>query len=382
LQLETNEKVIQLHDKSFDPFIREGEIQSEISTLATLVNKDYAGKKVVFIAVLNGAFMFASDFLKLIHLECEVSFVKVKSYQGTATSGRVDELIGLNTDLSDKHVVVLEDIVDTGITIGKIANLIAKDNPLSVNMCTLLFKPDAFRGTVVPKYVGFSIPDKFVVGYGLDYNELGRNLKEIYQLKQVQTSKKIMLNIVLFGPPGAGKGTQSERLIEKYGLSHLSTGDIFRANIKGETELGVLAKSYIDKGQLVPDEVTIKMLRSEVLKNTSAKGFIFDGFPRTNVQATALDAFLTELNTSITMMIALVVEEEELKDRLTKRAEISGRADDADSKIIQNRINVYKNETEPVKSYYEEQNKFIAVEGVGTIDEITQRLFQVIDPTI
>jgi len=187
-----------------------------------------------------------------------------------------------------------------------------------------------------------------------------------------------MLNIVLFGPPGAGKGTQSERLIEKFGLIHLSTGDIFRFNIKNETELGVLAKSFIDKGQLVPDEVTIKMLRSEVLKNEKAKGFIFDGFPRTNAQAIALDDFLSELNTSIFLMLALEVEEGELKERLKKRAEISGRSDDANPDVIANRISVYKNETTPVKDFYLEQNKFVAINGIGSIDEITNRLFEAI----
>jgi adenylate kinase len=188
-----------------------------------------------------------------------------------------------------------------------------------------------------------------------------------------------MLNIVLFGPPGAGKGTQSERLIEKYGLVHLSTGDVFRANIKGETELGLLAKSYMDKGALVPDEVTINMLRSEVLKHEAPKGFIFDGFPRTNAQATALDEFLTSLNTQISVMLALDVEEEELRERLKKRAEFSGRPDDANPEVIQNRINVYKNETAPVKAFYEAQDKFISINGIGSIDEISERLYAAID---
>lgn len=188
-----------------------------------------------------------------------------------------------------------------------------------------------------------------------------------------------MLNVVLFGPPGAGKGTQSERLIDKYGLVHLSTGDIFRANIKGETELGMLAKSYMDKGELVPDAVTIDMLRSEVLKNEAAKGFIFDGFPRTNAQAVALDEFLKSLDTEISLMLALEVEEEELKTRLLKRAEVSGRPDDANPEIIQNRINVYNNETKPVKDFYQSQNKFISINGIGEIDEISTRLYQAID---
>ena len=188
-----------------------------------------------------------------------------------------------------------------------------------------------------------------------------------------------MLNIVLFGPPGAGKGTQSDRLIDKYKLVHLSTGDIFRSNIKGETDLGNMAKEFMNKGELVPDSVTIKMLRDVVLKNPEANGFIFDGFPRTNNQAIALDEFLSELNTSITVMLSLDVEEEELKTRLLKRAEVSGRADDADESIIKNRISVYNAETAPVKVFYSNQNKLISVDGQGSIDDITNRLYAEID---
>ncbi len=188
-----------------------------------------------------------------------------------------------------------------------------------------------------------------------------------------------MLNIVLFGPPGAGKGTQSERLIDHYQLVHLSTGDIFRANIKGETELGLMAKNFMDQGQLVPDEVTIHMLKAEVLKSPDAKGFIFDGFPRTQTQAHALDDLLSDMGTSITVMLSLEVEENELRERLRKRAEFSGRTDDADPVIIQNRINVYNNETAPVKSYYEQQGKLKGIDGIGSIDEITQRIYQVLD---
>jgi adenylate kinase len=188
-----------------------------------------------------------------------------------------------------------------------------------------------------------------------------------------------MLNIVLFGPPGAGKGTQSERLIEKFKLIHLSTGDIFRANLKNETSLGELARTYMDKGQLVPDEVTIEMLKAEVLKHSSAIGFIFDGFPRTNAQAIALDELLTSLETKISIMLALEVEEEELKKRLLARAEQSGRADDADPAIIENRIAVYNKDTAPVKTYYQGQNKFTSIQGTGSIDEITQRIFNALE---
>jgi len=188
-----------------------------------------------------------------------------------------------------------------------------------------------------------------------------------------------MLNIVLFGPPGAGKGTQSERLTEKFKLIHLSTGDVFRANLKNETPLGNLARNYMDKGQLVPDEITIEMLKAEVLKHDSPVGFIFDGFPRTNAQAIALDELLTSLNTEISIMLALEVEEEELKKRLLARAEQSGRADDADPAIIENRIAVYNKDTAPVKTYYQGQNKFTSIQGIGNIDEITQRIFNALE---
>lgn len=187
-----------------------------------------------------------------------------------------------------------------------------------------------------------------------------------------------MLNIVLFGPPGAGKGTQSEKLIDQYGLVHISTGDVFRA-LDPESDLAKLAKSYSDKGNLVPDEITIEILENEVSKHPGAKGVIYDGFPRTNAQAAALDKFLAAKGDSISLMVALDVPEEELKQRLLKRAEVSGRADDADPEIIQNRIDNYNKQTAPVADFYNAQGKLRLVHGVGTIEEIFDRVCGTID---
>jgi adenylate kinase len=189
----------------------------------------------------------------------------------------------------------------------------------------------------------------------------------------------MQLNLVLFGPPGAGKGTQSAKLVEKYDLVHLSTGDIFRYNIKNETDLGILARFYIDKGNLVPDKVTIDMLQSEVLKHPQAKGFIFDGFPRTVDQAKSLDEFLASRSTSINMMLSLDVPEDELVSRLLNRGKDSGRADDSDESIIRNRIEVYNEQTAVAASYYDNQNKYFPINGVGSIEEIFDHLCQVID---
>ena len=188
-----------------------------------------------------------------------------------------------------------------------------------------------------------------------------------------------MINIILFGPPGAGKGTQSARLIEKYGLVHLSTGDVFRYNIKNQTELGVLAKSFIDKGQLVPDEVTNQMVKDFIARNNNDKGFIFDGYPRTIAQGENLDRVLEEYQANVTSMIALKVDEDELVIRLLERGKSSGRPDDQDEAIIRNRFKVYNDETSPLADFYAQKGKFIAVKGKGSMDEIFQNLCKAID---
>lgn len=188
-----------------------------------------------------------------------------------------------------------------------------------------------------------------------------------------------MLNLVLFGPPGAGKGTQAEFLINSQNLIHLSTGDLLRSEIAEGTELGLKAKSYMDKGELVPDEVVIGMIKSKLESNKNAKGFIFDGFPRTVDQAKALDALLENNGTPISGMLSLEVEKEELISRLLNRGKISGRPDDQNQKVIENRISVYNEKTLPIIEYFKPQGKYFGINGMGSIDEIAERIQRVVE---
>lgn len=191
-----------------------------------------------------------------------------------------------------------------------------------------------------------------------------------------------MFNIILFGPPGSGKGTQSEKLVEKYGLIHLSTGDLLRKERKLKTPLGIEAQQFIDKGQLVPDEVVIGMISSALDENPRAQGFLFDGFPRTVAQAEALDRLLELKKSEISIVLFLEVDEEELIKRLVHRGKTSGRTDDADENIQRKRQEVYKNETLPVAAYYSKFKKVVTIDGMGTIDEIFFRLSSQIDKKI
>ncbi|GGC04339.1 adenylate kinase [Dyadobacter sediminis] len=187
-----------------------------------------------------------------------------------------------------------------------------------------------------------------------------------------------MLNLILFGPPGAGKGTQSEKIIARYNLIHLSTGDLLRSEIQAGTELGLQAKTLMDNGILVPDEVVIGMIDNKLKEHSNAPGFIFDGFPRTVNQAEALDELLTRYNESISVMIALVVDDNELLARLLNRGKTSGRPDDQNVELISRRIQEYNNKTKPVADYYLEQGKFTAIDGIGEIDHIFNQITQAI----
>ncbi len=374
-------KRIKIHDKVFEPYIDSETIDKAISSLASEIHHRYIGKKPVFIGVLNGCFYFATDLIRKIDFDCEVSFVKVASYTGTQSSGNVRQLLGLDQSIKGRHVIIVEDIVDTGNTIEAVSDIIRNMGAESVAVATFLLKPEMYKKDITIDYVALEIKPEFVVGYGLDYDGLGRNLNELYVLSKEENIKenKAMLNLVLFGPPGAGKGTQAVNLKEKYGLIHLSTGDILRSEIQNNTDLGLLAKSYMDKGELVPDEVVIDMIENCLHENKSAKGFIFDGFPRTTEQAQALDNLLQNHNTEIDHMLSLEVDDEELVARIIKRGRDSGREDDKNESVIFNRIITYNKKTAPLKNYYSEQGKYNSIDGIGGIDEIFDRLSSVID---
>jgi adenylate kinase len=367
--------VVKLHDLYFKPFISAQEIDATVERMVNAIATDLGDEMPVFIGVLNGSFMFVSDFVKKYPKPCEVTFIKLASYEGVKSTEDIQRLIGLTQDLTGRTVVILEDIIDSGNTLEEVHRIFKNENVKQLIIATLFYKPEAYDKDFKLHYVGIEIPNKFIVGYGLDYDGLGRDLPDVYQLKTTQH----MTNIVLFGPPGAGKGTQANFLKEQYDLVHISTGDVFRYNIKNETALGMLAKSYMDKGELVPDQVTIDMLNKEVEKNAGANGFIFDGFPRTNAQAKALDELMDSKDSQINAMVALEVDDEVLVERLLKRGETSGRADDADESIIRNRIKEYYDKTAILKDYYSNQDKYYGVDGVGSIEDITVRLSSVID---
>ena len=368
-------ELIKLHDKTFEPYVSAQQLDEIAARMADEVYQDLSESRPLFVVMLKGSFMFSADFVRHYKGECEITFVRLASYQGTTSTGKVRELIGLSESVEGRDVVVLEDIIDTGNTLEEIYRIFEDKKVKSFRVATLFFKPDAYKKDLKIDYEGKPIPNRFIVGYGLDFDEIARNLPQVYQLSTSLT----MTNLVLFGKPGAGKGTQAAFLKDKYNLVHISTGDIFRYNIKNKTKLGKLAQSYIEKGDLVPDEVTIQMLQEEVEKNPNAEGFIFDGFPRTIAQAEALDAFLESKDMRIHGTLALEADDEVLIKRIVERGKVSGRADDQDEEKIRNRFAEYNEKTAPLIAYYQAQGKYHAIDGIGTIEEITTRLSHTID---
>ena len=368
-------ELIKINDKTFEPYVSAEELNQIAERMASEVYQDLQESRPIFIAVLNGSFMFAADFLRHYKGECEISFVKMASYEGTQSTGKIHQLIGLSTPVEGRDVVILEDIIDTGNTLEEIYRLFENQKVKSFRIATLFFKPDAYKKDLKIDYVGKPIPNRFIVGYGLDFDEIARNLPQVYQLNTSLT----MTNLVLFGKPGAGKGTQAAFLKDKYNLVHISTGDLLRAEKEKGTELGKIAESYSKRGMLAPDEITIKILEKEVESHPEAEGFLFDGFPRTLAQAEVLDAFLESKGMRIHGTLGLEADEEALIPRIIERGKVSGRADDQDEEKIRKRFSEYNEKTAPLIAFYQAQGKYHPINGIGTIEEITTRLSETID---
>lgn len=372
---------IQVLDKKFRISIPEKEILQRVEAVAQRINRDMAGKNPLFLAVLNGSFIFAADLMRFITIPSEISFVKLASYQGTTSTGKVKEVIGINENLAGRTIIIVEDIVESGLTIKRMLETLGTRNPESVHICTLLLKPEKLQVDLDIDYVALRIPNDFILGYGLDYNQQGRNLRDIYTLvtDNEQPKPVIMRNIVIFGAPGSGKGTQSDKLIEKYGLNHISTGDVLRGEIKNGTELGKIAKQYIDDGMLVPDSLIVDMLAGVYDSyGKEHKGVIFDGFPRTVPQAEALKKMLAERGHKVAAMIELDVPEDELMTRLLKRGELSGRTDD-NAETIKKRLDVYHSQTAPLIEWYENDGIRHKIDGLGDLDRIFADICKVVE---
>ena len=369
---------IRLFDKTFKLYIPNAKIEKAIDEVAAKINADNAGCTdiPVILCVLNGSMMFTSALMKRLNFTCELVSIKLASYAGTSSTGKVKEMMGFTSDVSGRRVIVVEDIVDTGNTIVTLAEKLKEHKAREVKICTLLFKPESYTKDVKLDYVGLSIPNAFIVGYGLDYNEVGRNFEDIYV---IDNEPEKMKYYVLFGPPGAGKGTQASAMVERYNLHHISTGDLLRKEIAAGTALGLQAKALIEDGRLVPDAVVVGMIESEFKTVKGVKGFLLDGFPRTIAQAEALDAMLAKGGEEVTAVVSIMIPDQMIIDRISHRAAIEGRADDANVEIIKHRIETYHSQTEPEIAYYEKNGKYHEVDGVGTIEEVRDRIFSLVD---
>jgi adenylate kinase len=366
---------VRLFDKSFKPFISNERIEKAIDKVAEEINRDYEGCTdcPVLLCVLNGSLMFTAELMKRLNFNCELICIKLSSYNGTSTTGKVRETMGMTRSVEGKRVIVVEDIVDSGNTIVALKEILKEKGAAETKICTLLFKPEAYKKDMKLDYIAMEIPDDFIVGFGLDYNELGRNFKDIYILDSN------MKYFILFGPPGAGKGTQATAMVEKYNLCHISTGELLRGEIAKGSELGLKAKALIDAGELVPDEVVEGMIENKFKTVTGVSGFLLDGFPRTIAQAEALDKMLANNGEAVTSVVSIMIPDTMIMERIKHRAAIEGRADDAKDETINNRIKTYHEKTEPLVDYYKKAGKYEEIYGTGTIEEVRGRIFTMMD---
>ena len=366
---------VKLHDKYFKSYISHETLIKAVDEVAAKINADYkdSGKTPVVLCVLSGSIVFSGYLLTRLEFPCELAAIKVTSYEGTRSTGNIKEVLGLTTDVDGRDVIIIEDIVDTGATIVKLCEHLSFRGATDVRICTMFVKPEVYHKDRKLDYVGMEVANKFIVGFGLDYDQLGRNLPGIFILDDNQTDNK-MKYYILFGPPGAGKGTQAKLLVEKFGFHHVSTGDLLRKEMAAGTPLGLKAKSLIEQGALVPDTVVIGMIKSEIENNPSVPGFLFDGFPRTTEQAAALDMMLDGMGQSVTSVLSISISDEMVKERIRHRALQENRPDDTKDEVIANRIKTYHEKTEPVIDFYKAQGKYREIDGVGTIEEIFQKV--------
>lgn len=370
--------ILNIEGQPLEMLISEARIQGRVKELAQQISRDLHGRNPLLLCVLKGAFVFASDLMRQMTIPCEISFVELKSYQGTQSTGNIREAMAIDCDLTGRAVVVVEDIVESGLTMKWLMQKVLDSGADTVQVCTLFHKPSKMMTTVRLDYVGFSLADEFIVGYGLDYDEAMRGVRDVYYLN-TKHKDKTMKNLVIFGAPGSGKGTQSDKLIEKYGFEHISTGDVLRAEIKNGTELGKTAKGYIDNGQLIPDELMVDILASVYDSfGREHKGVIFDGFPRTIPQAEALKEMLNKRGDKVAAMIELDVPEDELMKRLILRGQQSGRADD-NEETIKKRLVVYHNQTAPLIEWYQKEGLHHHIDGLGELARIFDDISKVVD---
>ena len=363
---------IHLKDKYFVPYIPYEKLEQAIDRVAEQINRDFQDceEPPILLCVLNGSILFTGELMKRLTFPLELSSIRLASYEGTLSTGVTRKILGLTTAIKGRKVIVVEDIVDTGKTITDLHAILLEAGAAEVKICTMLLKPEVYKKDLKLDYVAMEIENRFIVGFGLDYDQLGRNYKDIYILDKGTDKKEPMKHYLIFGPPGAGKGTQAAKLIDRFGLRHVSTGDLLRREIAAGTPLGLQAKSLIDKGELVPDEVVEGMIASELAAHPDVKGFIFDGFPRTTAQAEHLDALLASRGEKIDTVISLMIPDDTVYERIRHRAEVENRVDDTKPEIIRNRIDTYHAKTEPVIAYYKGKGVYREIDGLGSIDEV------------